>query len=80
MVSDRDFMFHISISYGKIFSLASRSRSSAKVKVKNHGHILQRVLLWEHEYFSNISFLTVYTQVLMTLRKKKAFENKMEKR
>ena len=38
MVSDRAFIFHIFIPWGKALSSVPKSRSSVKVKVKYQGH------------------------------------------
>ena len=38
MVTDRAFIFHMCIPYGKTSSPVLRSRSSVKVKVKYQGH------------------------------------------
>ena len=39
MVSDRDFIFHMCIPYGKTFPFVPRSKSSVKVKVKYQDQI-----------------------------------------
>ena len=42
MVSDRAFIFHICIPWGKTLSLETKSRLSVKVKVKYQGHIFRK--------------------------------------
>ena len=42
MVSDRVFIFHIYIPYGKSLSLVPKSRSSVKVRVKYQWHSLRK--------------------------------------
>ena len=42
MVSDRDFIFHVYIPWGKNHSLVPKSRSSVKVIVKYQGHSFRK--------------------------------------
>ena len=42
MVSDRAFIFHIYISWGKTLPVVPKSRSSVKVKVKYQGHSFRK--------------------------------------
>ena len=57
MVSDRAFIFHTYISWGKSLSLLPKSRSSVKVKVKYQGHSFKKKwLLRVHWCFTNTSY------------------------
>ena len=60
MVSDRAFIFHICIPWGKTLSLVPKSRSSIEVKVKYQGDSFQKKKwpLQGHLYFTDMSCYT----------------------
>ena len=59
MVSDRAFIFHIYIPWGKIPSIAPKSRSSVKVKYQGHSS-RKKNPLWGYSCFTNTLLLFVF--------------------
>ena len=60
MLSDRAFIFHIYIPWGKTLSLVPKSRSSVKVKVKYQGHSLKEKKL----LFGTVQFERYYMYMI----------------